>query len=378
MTGTESSAYFLEHIRFAYPGAAGRFTFELDSLHVEPGSVLALVGPNGAGKTTLLMLLALLLRPSEGRVAFFGRNAWESGWAERPLARRDAVLVTHHPYLFKGTVGDNLAFGLKVRGVPESEWPSRMADALTLVELPGWEGKQAAGLSAGQAQRIALARGLVLRPKVLLLDEPTANIEAGLSLRIEAVIGEFVREIGTTVIFSTHNTSQASRLAGSILYLSEGKQVPFSHENCFSGTAATDSVRSWIEPRPGIRIVFTGARRGHVTCVINPAKIRLEGEALTRDFDTRLSAAETDPQKKSGAPAADPASVNVFRGVVSRLEMTEGGQALIRIAGDLTFRAVCPLTEVEEKRIALSRPVLVRFDPQDVELIGTPPAENTT
>jgi len=356
MTGTESAAYLLERVRFAYPGAAGRFAFEIDSLRVEPGSVLALVGPNGAGKTTLLMLLALLLRPSDGRVAFFGRNVWEFESRERPLTRRNAVLVTHHPYLFKGTVGDNLAFGLKVRGVPESEWPSRMADALALVELPGWEGKQAAGLSAGQVQRIALARALVLRPKILLLDEPTANIEAGLSLRIEAVIGEFVREIGTTVIFSTHNTSQASRLAGSILYLSEGKRVPFSHENCFSGTAANDGVKSWIEPRPGIRIVFAGARRGHVTCVINPARIRIEGEVAYR--------AGTDD------------GTNVFRGTVSRLEMTEGGQALVRIAGDLTFRAVCPLAEVEEKRIALSRPVLVRFDPQDVELIGAPPAEN--
>jgi tungstate transport system ATP-binding protein len=223
MNGIGGPAYLLEGIRYAYPGAADGFVFELDSLRIEPGSALALVGPNGAGKTTLLMLLALLARPAAGRVAFFGRDAWEPGTNEHPIIRRDAVLVTHHPYLFKGTVGDNLAFGLRVRGVPEPEWADRMREALALVELPGWEKRQAAGLSAGQAQRIALARALALRPKALLLDEPTANIEAGLGLRIEAVIGESVREAGTTIVFSTHNFSQASRLAGKILYLEEGK-----------------------------------------------------------------------------------------------------------------------------------------------------------
>ena len=365
MARTETAAYLLESVRFSYPGAAAKFTFELDSLRVEPGCALALVGPNGAGKTTLLMLLALLVRPAAGRVFFFGRDAWESGSAEHPLLRREAVLVTHHPYLFKGTVADNLAYGLKVRGVPEPDWPARMSEALARVELPGWETKPAAGLSAGQVQRIALARALALRPKVLLLDEPTANVEAGLSLRIEAVIGESVRESGTTVVFSTHNYSQASRLAGSILYLSDGRQVPFSHENCFSGTAATDGVMSWIEPRPGVRIAFPGTRRGHVTCVIDPDRIQLERE----DGGTAAVLAS--------APDRD-SKTNVFRGTVSRLEMTEGGRVLVRIAGDLTFRAVCPLAEIEEKRIALSRSVLLRFDPQDVELIGTPPPESKT
>jgi tungstate transport system ATP-binding protein len=225
MSGSGGPAYILEGVGYAYPGAADGFVFKLDSLRIEPGSVAAVVGPNGAGKTTLLMLLALLARPAAGRVTFFGRDAWEPGMNEHPIIRRDAVLVTHHPYLFKGTVGDNLAFGLKVRGVPEPEWAARMKEALALVELPGWEKRQAAGLSAGQVQRIALARALALRPRALLLDEPTANIEAGLSLRIEAVIGESVREAGTTVVFSTHNFSQASRLAGEILYLEEGKIV---------------------------------------------------------------------------------------------------------------------------------------------------------
>jgi tungstate transport system ATP-binding protein len=312
--------------------------------------MLALVGPNGAGKTTLLLVLALLARPSDGCLEFFGEDPWK-GDEKAVRCRREVVLVTHHPYLFKGTVFDNIAFGLKVRRTPEAEWRPRIREALSLVELTGLEKKTAAGLSAGQTQRVALARALAVRPRVLLLDEPTANIEAGLALRIEAVVHEICRTSGTTIVFSTHNFSQASRLGDEILYLSGGRRVPFSHENCFSGTAETDGRRSWIEPRPGIRIVFEGARTGHVTCVINPEKIRLFA---------------------AGDPAAGDGP-NVFSGRVTRLEMTEADLALVRVSGGLTFRVTVPLAEVESHGVSLSRPVLVRFGPEDVELIGSEP-----
>jgi energy-coupling factor transporter ATP-binding protein EcfA2 len=198
---------------------------------------------------------------------------------------------------------------------------------------------------------VAMSRALALRPKVLLLDEPTANIEAGLALRIEAIVREICHESGTTVVFSTHNFSQASRLGDKILYLSDGKRVPFSHENCFSGTVQSDGRQSWIEPRPGIRIVFEGTRTGHVTCVINP-----------EDID--LFAAD-DPAAGKGP--------NVFRGCVTRLEMAEADQALVRVSGGLTFRITAPLTEIEARAVSLSRPVLIKFEPEAVEIIGSAP-----
>jgi tungstate transport system ATP-binding protein len=351
----QETAYSLDGIRYIYPGSSSPFCLELDSLRIGAGDMLALVGPNGAGKTTLLLILALLARPSQGRLEFFGEDPWDGG-EKADRARREAVLLTHHPYLFKGTVFENVAFGLKVRRIPETEWPARIRPALSLVELSGLEKKTAAGLSAGQAQRVALARALALKPRVLLLDEPTANIEAGLALRIEAIVHEICRESGTTVVFSTHNFSQASRLADEILYLSDGKRVPFSHENCFSGTAQTDGRRSWIEPRPGIRIVFEGARIGHVTCVINPK-------------DIRLFAAD-DPAVGEGP--------NVFKGCVTRLEMTEADQALVRVSGGLTFRVTVPLHEIEARAVFLSRPVLIKFEPEALELIGSEsePPEN--
>jgi len=356
MTDAAGSVYALDGIRYApKSGRRTGFVLEIEALGVDEGNILALVGPNGAGKTTLLMLLAFLARPEAGRIGFRGRFPWEEGEGAADIARRETVLATHHPYLFKGTVGDNLAFGLKVRGVPAAEWPARVREALALVEMPGWGERPVAGLSAGQAQRVALARAFVLRPKVLLLDEPTANVESGLGMRIEAVIGEFVRQAGTTVVFSTHNFAQASRLAGEILYLSEGRRATFSHENCFSGTAATDGRSSWIEPRPGMRIVFPGRTTGHVACVIDPGRIRLE--------------------VRRGDGGSRPPEPNAFPGEIIRLEMIEGGRVLVRIAGELTFRAVLPRAEAAKEGISLSLPVLVRFDPEAVELVGPPSSD---
>ncbi len=346
--------YRLEDIAYAYPGAASSFTLEPGPLRVGPGEILALVGPNGAGKTTLLTLLAFLARPSRGRLGFLGADPWTSEESV-VTARRDAVLVTHHPYLFKGTVADNISFGLKLRKLPEAERAERLRSALALVELEGFERRSVSGLSAGQSQRVALARALALRPKVLLLDEPTAGIDAGLGLRMEAVLREVSRGSGTTVAFSTHNFSQASRLADTILYLSEGRRVDFSHENCFSGTASSDGRQSWIEPRPGLRIVFPGETRGHVTCVIDPADIRVFA---------------------GGGSAAPPPGPNVFAGRVTRMETTDAATALVRVSGDLVFRVVLPLAEVEAKGISLSRSVLLKFEPGSIEIVGPRTAGN--
>jgi tungstate transport system ATP-binding protein len=344
--------YRLEDVGYAYPGGPPSFALELDSLAIRAGEILALVGPNGAGKTTLLMLLAFLVRPGRGRLEFLGHDPWTGNDSAAP-ARRDAVLLTHHPYLFKGTVADNVEFGLKLRKAPEAERAVRLRAALAMVELDGWEARSVSGLSAGQAQRVAIARALALHPRVLLLDEPTAGIDAALGLRIEAVLREAAREWGTTVVFSTHNFSQASRLADGIVYLSDGKRVEFSHENCFSGTASTDGRTSWIEPKPGLRIVFPGAVAGHVTCVIDPAAIRVS----------------------AGGPAAAPTGPNVFGGRVTRMETTDRATALVRISGDLVFRAALPVRELEGGGISLSREVLLRFEPESVEVIGERPAD---
>ena len=345
--------YRLEDVAYAYPGGTSSFRLELGSLAVGEGEILALVGPNGAGKTTQLTLLAFLARPVRGRLEYRGADPWAGGDGA-VAARREAVLVTHHPYLFKGTVADNVLFGLKLRKLPEEAKSARLRSALAFVELDGSERTPASRLSAGQAQRVALARALALEPRTLLLDEPTAGVDAAIGLRLEAVLREVSRAAGVTVVFSTHDFSQASRLADSIVHLSEGRRVEFSHENCFSGTARSDGRSSWIEPRPGVRLYFAGPARGHVTCVIDPEDIRLtvaDGEAAEMGR-------------------------NVFAGRVTRMETTDAATARVRVGGDLVFRVALPVAEVEAKGVSLSRGVLLRFEPEAVAIIGPRTAGN--
>lgn len=337
------SAYQLENIRYQYPGAD--FALEIDSLEVKAGRIIALVGPNGAGKTTLLLILSLLQKPESGTIEFFGNNPWNGS---RVLEmRRDVVMVTHHPYLFKGTVQDNLVFGLKVRGILENEWQSRLDEVRKMLELNGLENAPASSLSAGQKQRVALARAMILKPKVLLLDEPTANIDIGLVNRVESVINEVNTGQATTIIFSTHNFSQAFRLADEVMYFSEGKRVKYSHENYFSGKAETDGKMSWIEPKPGCKIVFPGNHDGYVTCAISPHKIKVLEPGLN--------------EKHSG--------YNRFAGTVTRLEMAENNLALIRVSGELNFRINMEMQELGKKNVALSRQILVLFAPEAVEVV---------
>jgi len=336
-------AYKLSQLRYRYPGS--RFELEIDSMEIASARIIALVGPNGAGKTTLLMILGLLQKPGAGRIEFFGADPWKNNRVME--SRREVVLVTHHPYLFRGTVFDNLKFGLKVRGAGENEWETRVREALAMVELSGFEKKSVSELSAGQAQRVALARAIILKPRVLLLDEPTANIDAGMSNRIEAMISEINAREKTTIILSTHNFSQAFRLAGEVVYFSDGKRVPYSHENFFSGTAQSDGKISWIEPKPGVKIVFPGVRQGRVTVVVSPYKIRVFSKEQV-DFSD---------------------SPNQFEGTVTRLELADGGQALVRLSGELNLRINLSMEEIDKKNIALSRQILVRFPPEAVEVI---------
>ena len=217
------SVFRLDDVGYAYPGAASSFSLELESLRVRPGEILALVGPNGAGKTTLLMLLAFLARPGRGRLEFLDGDPWASE-DSAVRARRDAVLATHHPYLFKGTVADNLSFGLKLRKVPEAERPERLRSALALVELEGWENKSISGLSAGQAQRVALARALSTEPRLLLGDEVTGNLDRATGREMLNLVRAQVAGRGLTAIVVTHDAS-VSDWADRALELQDGHLV---------------------------------------------------------------------------------------------------------------------------------------------------------
>ena len=198
-----------------------KLALELQELTILPGRIYILTGPNGSGKSTLLNILAFLARPERGEVTFAGeRIAWTR--KELGLLRRKVTLLHQSPYLFTGTVFDNVAFGLKARGISREELRRSVADSLALVGLACFEERSVTQLSGGEARRVALARALALKPEILLLDEPLAHVDRKSAEVIERLIASLPAR-GTTVVMATHDPHQNERLNGEVIQLLRGK-----------------------------------------------------------------------------------------------------------------------------------------------------------
>ena len=186
----------------------GRTVLSLPSLTVGEGERLALVGPSGAGKSTLLRLLNFLEPPTSGSIRFCGREV-PSGAAPIEL-RRQVTTVFQRPVLLEADVTTNARYGLQLRGLRRDAAVRALLERVGLGPLMHASARR---LSAGEMQRVALARALLIEPRVLLLDEPTANLDPYNIGLIEEIVGEHCRQHGTTVILVTHNIFQAKRMA---------------------------------------------------------------------------------------------------------------------------------------------------------------------
>ena len=190
------------------------------SFQIKEGEILGLLGPNGSGKTTLLRILAFLFAPSSGEVYFKGEKVTDAN-AER--IRMESTMVFQKTTLFTSTVYDNVAYGLRIRKANRETIEDEVSNALELSRLSGFEKRQARKLSGGEQQRVALARALVLKTRLLLLDEPTANLDPKNASITEEVIMEINRRYKTTVVMATHNMFQAKSLPQRIALIENGK-----------------------------------------------------------------------------------------------------------------------------------------------------------
>ncbi len=192
------------------------------TLRVEPGEVLALLGPSGCGKTTLLRLIAGLERADAGgRILFGGQEV-----THRPVERRDVGMVFQSYALFpQMTVEANIGYGLRIRGVARDEIRRRVGELVDLVRLGGLEGKRPAQLSGGQRQRVALARAVAVRPRVLLLDEPLAALDAKLKESLRDELAELLRRLHITAIHVTHDQQEAMAIADRLAVMHAGRIV---------------------------------------------------------------------------------------------------------------------------------------------------------
>jgi tungstate transport system ATP-binding protein len=199
----------------------GTFALDVPSVEVPAGSVLAILGPSGSGKTTLLDLLGLLEKPTAGKILLDGKGVTTR---DRD-ARMQIAAVFQRPYLFKGTVGGNVSYGLVARGVARSTHQAKIAAALERVGLGGYESRSALALSGGEAQRVALARALVVEPRVLLVDEPLASLDPLLKARLTHDFASIIREAGVTVLYVTHDQDEAFVVADRVAIMNGGRIV---------------------------------------------------------------------------------------------------------------------------------------------------------
>jgi len=183
----------------------------LDHLEILEGEVLAIVGPNGAGKSTLLLTLARLLKPKHGNILFAGQpTSTESD----TTYRRRIALVMQDPLLFDTSVFENVASGLKFRGVPRDEIKRKVPLWLERLGVGHLSKRRAGQLSGGEAQRVSLARALVLEPKLLLLDEPFSALDPPTRAGILDDLDPLLTETSTTTVFVTHDLQEATQLSG--------------------------------------------------------------------------------------------------------------------------------------------------------------------
>jgi tungstate transport system ATP-binding protein len=274
------------------------------SVDIPSGKIFTIIGPSGQGKTTLLRLINLLDSPSGGKIYINNTPLHEQSPDINALRRRMGM-VFQTPVAFKETVFENIAVGLRYRHVPSAEITRRVQEKLQEIGLSGYEKRKAGTLSGGEMQRVSLARVMITRPDLLLLDEPTANLDPVSTTTIEDLITYYNREYGTTVIMSSHDLFQGQRLADMIAVLMNGRFIQADEtirvfsEPCSADVARFIGIRNVLHGRVtgrenGITLVDLGGVTVHAISAIQNGRVtvalRPEDITLYREPDGKMSA----------------------------------------------------------------------------------------
>jgi putative spermidine/putrescine transport system ATP-binding protein len=275
-------------------------------LAVHPGEFVTLLGPSGCGKTTTLNMIAGFLAPDGGTIRLNGRPV-----QDRPAHKRDLGLVFQDYALFPHrTCAENIAFGLRMRRVPRPEIAQRVREALAMVRLDGFGDRRPAQLSGGQRQRVALARALVIRPALLLLDEPLSNLDLKLREEMRGEISSLQRRLGIATVFVTHDQDEALTMSDRVAVMRDGRIEQIGSARDIYERPATAFVATFI----GTMNMLRADVLGQSGCAVRPAGERM---LTIRPERLNLAAPDTAPQ---GA-IAWPCSVERVTYLGSRLEV---------------------------------------------------------
>jgi ABC-type Fe3+/spermidine/putrescine transport system ATPase subunit len=205
----------VSHVSKSYPGLPVLYDV---SFAVEDGEIVCLLGPSGCGKTTLLRIIAGLEAPDAGRIAFAGQDL-----ADIPVHRRNFGLMFQDYALFPHKdVAANVAFGLRMQGWPPAKISERVAEMLQLVELRSYEGRRVSELSGGEQQRVALARSLAPKPRLLMFDEPLGSLDRSLREQLMNSLRGILKQVGVTALYVTHDQEEAFAIADRVFIMQPG------------------------------------------------------------------------------------------------------------------------------------------------------------
>lgn len=341
-----------------------REVLENINAEVDRGEVLALIGPTGAGKTTLLRLIDLLETPTSGKIYFDGVDVTEYGKV-RLEARRRMAFVLQKPAVFNASIYDNIAYGLRWRGKKKSDIKEKVNNILEIVGLSTDKSRNARTLSGGEVQRVAIARAIAIEPEVLLLDEPTANLDPISISEIEELISRVMLEYDTTIIMATHDMAQGQRLAkrigvlidGKILQTGEPREVFNSPQNReIAEFVGVENIINGviISNDEGVAAIDIG---GNVIEAISDYTIGEEVCACVRPEDITLTLSKVQSSAR-----------NSFVGKITRL-VSIG--SITRIEIDCGFQLIALVTKksAEELNLERSRQVYATFKATGVHVI---------
>lgn len=329
----DTPIYEISSLKHVY---AGKTVLSIEHLTVQPASIVGLIGPNGSGKSTLLKLLGLIERPTRGRIHFNGRLV-------EPFSDKTRFLITilpQEPFLMKRSVFNNVSYGLKLRGNGK-DIVDRVNEALSLVGLPGKDfiRRPWYALSGGEAQRVALAARLALEPKVLLLDEPTASVDAASAQLIKEASLRARQKLGTTLIVASHDWQWLYEICDEILHLFKGRIFGTGRETIIFGPWQKLGTEKWGKIlSDNQQLCLPAPPDQAAAAVIDVFSVREDGSTLAGDDI-------------------------VLRGTVSRLSLEKKTGHLFAtiIVGDLPFTVRLTPQQNREHTIFPGKTISIRY-----------------
>jgi len=333
-------------------------------LGIERGEVFITIGPTGSGKTTLLRLIGLLEKPTSGNIYFDGHRVTDSE-GQRLAVRRRMAMVSQKPTAFNASVYDNVAYGLRIRKERGPSLHRKVMNALETVELAGYEKRNARTLSGGETQRVALARAMVIEPELLLLDEPTANLDPVSTSHIEKLVTDVIKKSDMTVLMSTHDMYQGQRLADRMGVLIGGEIPQTGNPDEIFNTPRSKKIAEFVGVENVLKGLITSNEDGLITVDVGGAIL----EALANLDIGREVCACIRPEEITLARAKDSTSArNTFSGEITHIVLFG---PLARVELDCGFPLVALITKksAEEMNLQTGTRLYASFKATGVHVI---------